>query len=333
MGDDIIDIWVNLVTQSARRVPGSGGRTPTSPATSAGRAQGVGVDDLLERMDALGVATGVLTPGSADRRAQALEVADAHPGRFLVAACRRSGQADQERAAHPRARPAPGFAHGARGTAVDAGRDRRPEALPVYQVCEELALPVGDQRRRARAEGALAVQHPELLEDVLIDFPDLTVIGAHMGHPYEELLMNYMRKWDRPLPLVHRLRAQLHRPALVAFMNTSTRTGAGCSGAATNRGSRCSARSTRPAPSHLDDDAMALFLGGTARRLLDRRECRRRLSGAHQRASLRKPGRQLGAGLVDPLPLIVRPRPRLDAVEPDALPPRIFCFTSGVSSG
>ena len=40
-----------------------------------------------------------------------------------------------------------------------------------------------------------ACQHPELLEDVLIDFPDLVVIGAHMGHPFESLVMQYMLKW------------------------------------------------------------------------------------------------------------------------------------------
>jgi len=33
-----------------------------------------------------------------------------------------------------------------------------------------------------------------LLEDVLIDFPSLPVIGAHMGHPYEALLIQYMLK-------------------------------------------------------------------------------------------------------------------------------------------
>jgi hypothetical protein len=42
-----------------------------------------------------------------------------------------------------------------------------------------------------------ACQHPQLLEDVLIDFPGLTVVGAHMGHPYEALLIGYMLKWPQ----------------------------------------------------------------------------------------------------------------------------------------
>ena len=40
-------------------------------------------------------------------------------------------------------------------------------------------------------------QDPVLLEDVLIDFPGLTIVGAHMGHPYEALLIQYMLKWPQ----------------------------------------------------------------------------------------------------------------------------------------
>ena len=54
---------------------------------------------------------------------------------------------------------------------------------PVYATCEELGLPVsinvGIPGPRVRSR----CQDPVLLEDVLIDFPDLVVIGAHMGHP------------------------------------------------------------------------------------------------------------------------------------------------------
>ena len=56
----------------------------------------------------------------------------------------------------------------------------------------------------------------------MIDFPGLTIIGAHMGHPYEELLMNYMRKWDRLYLSCTAYAPRYMDPALVAFMNTST---------------------------------------------------------------------------------------------------------------
>ena len=125
-------------------------------------------------------------------------VADEHPGRFLVAAMvsdpgkpTRNVTHLRELARHPRlamVRVAPLFTQ----VPIDDARH-----YPVYQVCEELGLPVainvGVPGPRVRSN----VQHPERLEGVMIDFPSLTIIGAHMGHPYEELLMNYMRKWDR----------------------------------------------------------------------------------------------------------------------------------------
>ena len=111
------------------------------------------------------------------------------------------------------------------------------------------------------------VQHPELLEDVLIDFPRLTVIVAHMGHPYEELLMNYMRKWSNLYLSCTAYAPRYMDPALVAFMNTKTYRGRVLWGSDEPWfPMRRSLTEAQGLP--LDDEAMALFLGGTARRLL-----------------------------------------------------------------
>jgi predicted TIM-barrel fold metal-dependent hydrolase len=113
------------------------------------------------------------------------------------------------------------------------------------------------------------VQHPELLEDVLIDFPDLVLIGAHMGHPYEELLMNYMRKWPNLYLSCTAYAPRYFDPSLVQFMNTSRYRGRVIWGSDEPWfPMRRSLDEARALP--LDDDAMAQFLGGTARRLLDR---------------------------------------------------------------
>ena len=113
------------------------------------------------------------------------------------------------------------------------------------------------------------MQHPELLEDVLIDFPDLVVIVAHMGHPYEELLMNYMRKWPNLYVSCTAYAPRYMDPALVAFMNTNTYRGRVIWGSDEPWfPMRRSLTEARQLP--LDDDAMTQFLGGTARRLLDR---------------------------------------------------------------
>jgi predicted TIM-barrel fold metal-dependent hydrolase len=113
------------------------------------------------------------------------------------------------------------------------------------------------------------VQHPELLEDVMIDFPGLVIIGAHMGHPYEELLMNYMRKWPNLYLSCTAYAPRYMDPALVRFMNSSKYRGRVLWGS--DEPWFPLARSIAEARAlPLDDEAMALFLGGTARRLLDR---------------------------------------------------------------
>lgn len=267
---DVVDIWVNLVTDESAAAFLGQRENAHITGYLGGRGDPTGVGALLAVMDELGVATGILTPGLDHGAERALEVADAHPGRFLVA----GGLTDPSRptrntlrirelASHPcfvmvRVMPL------ATQVPID-------DALhyPAYQVCEELGVPVavnvGIPGPRVRSR----VQHPELLEGVLIDFPDLVVIGAHMGHPYEELLMNYMRKWPNLYLSCTAYAPKYMDPGLVRFMNTSAYRGRVLWGSdepwfPMHR----SLTEARALP--LDDDAMRAFLGGTARRLLER---------------------------------------------------------------
>jgi hypothetical protein len=269
---DVLDIWVNLVTpESAAQFLGrdENAHIPAYLGGEHGRA-GVPVDQLLATMDALGVATGILTPGFGRGVEESLAVADAHPGRFLVAAVvvdparpGRNVARVRDYAQHPRfamVRVTPLSTQ----VAIDDARH-----YPVYQACEELGVPVsvnvGVPGPRVRSR----VQHPELLESVLVDFPDLVVIGAHMGHPYEELLMNYMRKWPNLYLSCTAYAPKYMDPALVRFMNSSTYRGRVVWGS--DEPWFPMARSLAEAKAlPLDEDAMARFLGGTARRLLDR---------------------------------------------------------------
>lgn len=272
IGLDVVDIWVNLVTEgSAAAFLGDPANAHIPQYLGGDGSAGVGVRALLAEMDAHGVATGVLCPGMVGRAVdEALEVADAHPGRFLVAA----GLAQTDRptknvarirdhAQHPRlamVRVMP------LSTQVPINHALH---YPVYSVCEELGIPVainvGVPGPRVRSR----VQHPELLEDVMIDFPGLVIIGAHMGHPYEELLMNFMRKWPNLHLSCTAYAPRYMDPALVRFMNTSKYRGRVLWGS--DEPWFPMARSVTEARAlPLDDEAMALFLGGTARRLLDR---------------------------------------------------------------
>ena len=268
---DVVDIWVNLVTgqgaqeflgqEQVANIPGYLGSTSTD---------GIGVDGLLAVMDEMGVATGILCAGLDRSAEQALDVADQHPGRFLVAAGLTSPEHPTRNvrrirtlAEHPR------FSMVRVMPLANQVPITDPRHYPAFSVCEELGIPMGINVGVPGPRVRSRVQHPELLEDVLIDFPDLVVIGAHMGHPYEELLMNYMRKWPNLYLSCTAYAPRYMDPNLVSFMNTSTYRGRVLWGSDEPWfPMRRSLREARELP--LDADAMAQFLGATARRLLDR---------------------------------------------------------------
>jgi predicted TIM-barrel fold metal-dependent hydrolase len=271
---DIVDIWVNLVSETTAAdfvaQPGY-----ESVPGYLGSAKGpVGVERLLATMNELGVATGIFTGGLEGHIEKLLDICEAHPGRLLVA----GGVGDPSRpgrvvrrirelAQHPRFCMVRVMPLASQVPTNDARH------YPVYQVCEELGLPVAINVGIPGPQVRSRVQHPELLEDVLIDFPDLIVIGAHMGHPYEELLMNYMRKWPNLYLSCTAYAPRYMDPNLVTFMNTSTYRGRVLWGSDEPwfpmQRSLAEAKALR-----LDDDAMARFLGGTARRLLTERVAR-----------------------------------------------------------
>jgi hypothetical protein len=106
-----------------------------------------------------------------------------------------------------------------------------------------------------------------LLEDVLIDFPDLVVIGAHMGHPYEELLIEYMLKWPNLYLSNSAYLARYMHPALVAFMGS--RRGRGRVLFASDHPFLPMDRALAAARAlPLDEESLAEFLGSAAARLL-----------------------------------------------------------------
>ena len=92
---------------------------------------------------------------------------------------------------------------------------------PVYERCEGLGIPVsinvGVPAPRVRA----AHQDPLLLDEVLVDFPQLTVVAAHMGHPWESLLINFMRKFPNLYLTNSGYLAKYIVPEIVQFMNSS----------------------------------------------------------------------------------------------------------------
>jgi uncharacterized protein len=278
----IVDGWVNLIPERfATQWVAQDAQRGVVELFGPDLARSPTVEGLLATMDDAGVDLGVLTSGLSDpgrsRREgdyapeDVVAIADQHPGRFLVAPTvdragrpRRTCARVRELAQHPavaivRVTPL-----------VEQYELNHRLYYPVYATCEELGLPVSINVGVPGPQVRSRCQDPVLLEDVLIDFPGLTVVGAHMGHPYEALLIQYMLKWPRLHLMTSAYLATYMDPALVRFMDSSRGRG---------RVLFASDHPVIPARKALDaaralplsDESMALFLGDAAHRLLTAR--------------------------------------------------------------
>jgi predicted TIM-barrel fold metal-dependent hydrolase len=274
----VIDAWVNIFPESfAARWAAKDEQQGVVQLFGPDLAKGPTVEGLLEAMDDAGIQTGILTAGLSDpERAHRrggfaaedfLAIAEEHPGRFLVSATvdRITKPLDnvrrlRELAEHPALVLA-------RVTPLVEQHDLNHRLYyPVYAAAAELGLPVSINIGIPGPQVRSRCQDPVLLEDVLIDFPTLTVIGAHMGHPYEALLIQYMLKWPQLHLMTSAYLATYMDPAMVTFMDSSRGRG---------RLLFASDHPVIPAKKALDaaralplsEEGMALYLGGAAQRL------------------------------------------------------------------
>ncbi|GAB11284.1 putative hydrolase [Gordonia araii NBRC 100433] len=142
--------------------------------------------------------------------------------------------------------------------------DRR--FYPVYVACVELGVPLCTQIGHT---GPLCPSEPgrpiPYLDEVLLDFPDLVVVGGHVGYPWIDEVLSLAHKYpnfyvDTSAYAVHRLPA-----ALVEYMRGSGRSRVMFG---TNWPMMTPARAlARFDELGLDDEAAALFLGGNAARV------------------------------------------------------------------
>ncbi len=96
---------------------------------------------------------------------------------------------------------------------------------PVYAACVDLSVPfctqIGHTGPLCRSEPGRPIPY---LEDVLLDFPELVVVGGHVGFPWIDEVLSLARKFpnfyvDTSAYAVHRLPA-----ALVEFMRGAGKT-------------------------------------------------------------------------------------------------------------
>ena len=142
--------------------------------------------------------------------------------------------------------------------------DRR--YYPIYLACVELGVPfctqIGHTGPLCRSEPGRPIPY---LDDVLLDFPDLVVVGGHVGYPWIDEVLSLAHKYpnfhvDTSAYALHRLPAEL-----VAFMRGEGRSRVLFG---TNWPMLSPARCLAQLDAlKLDDDARRLFLGGNAARV------------------------------------------------------------------
>jgi len=277
----VVDAWVNLFPEAfaakwVAQEENQGVRTLFGDDL----AKGPTVEGLIQAMDDAGIDVGVLTSGLSDpKRAHRLggyaaedflAIADEHPGRFLVSAAVDKASRPGVNCARVRELAQhPAFRMVRVTPLVEQYELNHRLYYPVYATAEELGLPVSINIGIPGPQVRSRCQDPVLLEDVLIDFRKLTVIGAHMGHPYEALLIQYMLKWPQLHVMTSAYLATYMDPAIVTFMDSSRGRG---------RVLFASDHPVIPAKKAIDaarklplsDEGMTEFLGASAERLLTR---------------------------------------------------------------
>jgi hypothetical protein len=266
----VVDLWVNALSGKAAQAFLSQAGNEGIPDLLGGDVNAAAtLKQLLATMDACGVDVGVIAAGlSSDETEPLLDAIGEYRDRLRAALV--VDRPDRPVKQYTRLRSL--SAHPAvvlvRVTPLVEQYPLNDKLYyPIYTLCAELGLPVsinvGIPGPRVRS----ACQNPELLEDVLIDFKGMTVIGAHMGHPYEALLMQYMLKWPDLYLSNSAYLAKYMDPALVTFMDSKR--GLGRVLYASDHPFLPMERAVTAARElPLSAAASAAYLGGTAARLL-----------------------------------------------------------------
>jgi predicted TIM-barrel fold metal-dependent hydrolase len=206
----IVDFWINAI--DPRRFLGN----MAWAGSSSARLPGVGadgsfevarlVDDLVAEMDRLGIDVAVLnTELGADGRdagvptvESLLDATEGHAARFLVAAMPERAHRPLEQSVRVRALAAhERFALVRVVPMLEQVPIDDRLWYPLYATCAELGVPVSINVGLPGYATRHLAQHPDRLPDVLCDFPTLRVCAAHMGHPYETLLVGFLRRFPQ----------------------------------------------------------------------------------------------------------------------------------------
>jgi predicted TIM-barrel fold metal-dependent hydrolase len=204
----VVDLWVNALSgKAAAAFMGQAGNEGIPELLGGDLSSSSTLQHVLVAMDKSGVDVGVLAAGIAsEETGPLLDAVAAHPDRLRVALTVDRAERPVQQVTRLRALAEHPAVVLVRVTPLVEQYPLNDKLYyPVYATCAELGLPVsiniGIPGPRVRS----ACQHPELLEDVLIDFKGL---------------MQYMLKWPDLYLSNSAYLAKYMDPALVSFMDS-----------------------------------------------------------------------------------------------------------------
>ncbi len=95
-----------------------------------------------------------------------------------------------------------------------------PQMYPIYAKCVELGIPIFACAGIAGPRVRSAVQHVELIDDVMFDFPDLVFVTRHGCEPWEELAVKLMLKWPNLYYSTSAFAPKHYPQAIIDYANT-----------------------------------------------------------------------------------------------------------------
>jgi uncharacterized protein len=137
---------------------------------------------------------------------------------------------------------------------------------PLYAACVELGVPFCLQVGHTGPLRTSEVGRPiPYLDDVALDFPDLVIVGGHIGYPWTEEMVALARKYEHVYIDTSAYTARRYPPELVRYLRADGRK-------KVLFGSNWPMIAPEKALAdlgtlELDDEATELFLGGLARRV------------------------------------------------------------------
>jgi uncharacterized protein len=219
-----VDLWVNALTdQGAQAFVTQAGNEHVTDMLGGDLAAATTLEKLIATMDACEVDHGVIAAGIGAPETEALlaDIAPFAPRLSVALVADRPDRPSRQSARLRTLAQHPAVSLVRVTPLVQQYPLNDKLYYPIYTACAELGLPVSVNVGVPGPQVRSACQHPQLLEDVLIDFKGLTVIGAHMGHPFEALLIQYMLKWPDLYLSNSAYLAKYMDPNLVAFMDSS----------------------------------------------------------------------------------------------------------------